>query len=240
MSTTNQLSAAQLSQAQNQLRHTSLFNHLEFSSIAAITDHLALVTLSEGEVLFSQRQRAKYLYLLCSGKITLSRSSPTGSEKVIELVAPGSTFAEAVVFSRSRHYPVKATALVDSTVWSIDAEHYIGLLRQSTDACFAVMHKLSDMLFEDIAEIERLTLHSASERFIAYLLQHIQPGTKGRAVVKLDAPKRIIASRLSIAPATFSRSLAKLSRDGLLEVHDSDIHIRNVGVLQAHMTKVSF
>lgn len=83
-----------------------------------------------------------------------------------------------------------------------------------------------------------MTLHTATSRFITYLLSQVEPGTEGRVVIQLEAPKGIIASRLSIVPATFSRSLAKLSRDGLLEVHDAEIHILDVNALQALTTQV--
>jgi CRP-like cAMP-binding protein len=34
-----------------------------------------------------------------------------GDEKVIELISPGSTFAEALMLSEKRVYPVRATAI---------------------------------------------------------------------------------------------------------------------------------
>jgi CRP-like cAMP-binding protein len=154
------------------------------------------------------------------------------------LIDAGNTFAEAVMFSRRNQYPVTATALADSSVWCIDAEQFRNLLRQSTDACFAVLSRVTDRLYEQVAEIERLTLHTATSRFVSYLLTRIEPDASGRVVVRLEAPKSIIASRLSIVPETFSRSLAKLSREGLLEVHDSEIHLLDIGALKQQTADV--
>ncbi len=131
-----------------------------------------------------------------------------------------------------------ASALAESSVWSIDAEQYLELLRNSTEACFAILGRVTNRLFDQVAEVERLTLHTATSRFVAYLLTKTDSGATGRVVVRLEAPKSIIASRLSIVPATFSRSLAKLSRDGLLEVHDSEIHLLDVDALQEYTTEV--
>ena len=238
MAVFTQLTPMQKERARNQLMRTTLFGCMDSSAIDDIISHITLTTLAEGEVLFRQEQPARHVFLLSVGHLKLFRTASSGSEKVIGLIEPGSTVAEAVIFSQRKQYPVTASALAESSVWSIDAEQYLALLRTSTEACFAILSCVTGRLFEQVAEIERLTLHTATSRFVAYLLTKTESRATGRVVVRLEAPKSIIASRLSIVPATFSRSLAKLSRDGLLEVHDSEIHLLDVVALQEYTTDV--
>jgi CRP-like cAMP-binding protein len=226
------LTTVQEELARTQLQDTVLFGGLDACSLEVIVNHTTLASLVAGEVLFRQDQPANHVYLLSSGRLKLSRSSSKRRERVVKLVGEGHTFSEAVLFSRRKQYPVTATALIESRVWSIDAEQYRNVLQHSTDACFAALSCISDRLYEQFAEIESLTLHTATSRFIAYLLKHAEPGAAGRAIVRLEAPKNVIASRLAIVPATFSRSLAALSRDGLLEVHDTDIYLLNTDALK--------
>ncbi len=238
MAVYTQLTTMQKERARDQLERTALFGCMDSAAIADIVSHITLTTLAEGEVLFRQDQPARHVFLLSVGQLKVFRTGLNGSEKVMGLIEPGNTFAEAVIFSQRKQYPVTASALAESSVWSIDAEQYLKLLQSSTEACFAILGRVTNRLFEQVAEVERLTLHTATSRFVAYLLTKTESGATGRVVVRLEAPKSIIASRLSIVPATFSRSLAKLSRDGLLEVHDSEIHLLDVGALHEYTTDV--
>ena len=193
-----------------------------------------LVELAENDRLFEQQQPAREIFLLRSGQVKLALISPEGHEKVIDLISPGVTFAEAVMFSGSPVYPVTATALVVSQVWCIDAATYEGILRQSTDACFAVMAQMSRRLHWQIAELDRLTLHNAAFRVVAYLLEQLPSTHLAAAVVQLDTPKHVIASRLSVTPETLSRTFAKLSREGYLDIVDNSVTVHDIDKLRAY------
>jgi len=131
---------------------------------------------------------------------------------------------------------VTATALLVSRVLCFDTSTYAGILRQSTDACFAVMAQMSRRLHWQIAEIDRLTLHSATFRVVAYLLDQVPSTDFGASRVQLNTPKHVIASRLSMTPETLSRTFSKLCRDGLMEVDDNGLVLKDVGRLR-HFSK---
>lgn len=227
------LSDLQRLRAISQLNSAVLFAGLDENSVEAIVDQMRLVLLQDGETLFSQGEPARSIFLLSTGQVKLARRRPNGAEKVISLVTPGNTFAEAVMFSRGRVYPVDAEAITASTVWAVNGEHYCSVLQQSTDACFSVLKRLTERLHEQVADIERLSLHTASARLIAYLLGELPAGHTGsRARIRLTAPKNVIASRLSIVPATFSRTLAKLTRDDLLLVREREIELLDIPALR--------
>ena len=92
--------------------------------------------LDDGEALFEQGDPAKRFYLLLRGQIKLFRLSPAGNEKVVDIVVPGGTFAEALMFLEQPLCPVGAVALQASEVVSIDATDFVGMLRESIDTCF--------------------------------------------------------------------------------------------------------
>lgn len=231
----SRLSAIQRESALSQLKAAILFSGLEESSLQGIVNHMSLVLLQDGETLFLQGEPAGSVFLLSTGQIKLARRRPNGAEKIISLITPGNTFAEAVMFARTRVYPVNAEAISASTVWGINAEHYCNELQQSTQACFSVLKRMTERLHEQVADIERLSLHTASSRLIAYLLAELPSGFTGeRAVIRLQAPKNVIASRLSIVPATFSRTLAKLSREGLLGIREHEIELLDIDAMRLY------
>ena len=228
------LSEEQLADAQKNLRQCLLFSGLDDEPLGEILSRTRFVTLEENDMLFEQQQAAREIFLLRSGQIKLALISPEGHEKVIDLISPGGSFAEAILFAGRPVYPVTATALLRSQVWGIDAATYEGILRQSNDACFAIMAQMSRRLHWQIAEIDRLTLHNAAFRVVAYLLDQL-PGTHlASAEIRLDTPKHVIASRLSITPETLSRTFAKLSRDGYIDIADNSIRVNDIEKLRAY------
>jgi CRP-like cAMP-binding protein len=209
-----------------------LFSELSDDEIDTILQHSRIVELQDGETLFEQQQPATEFFLLELGQIKLARCSPDGNEKIIDLISPGGTFAEALMFARQPVYPVNAVAITTSRVLCFDAKTYSSILHQSTDACFAVMAQMSRRLHQQIAEIDRLTLHSATFRVACYLLDQLPSTQLGVSEVRLATPKHVIAARLSVTPETLSRSFAKLSREGLIEVHDNAVILNDVGRLR--------
>ncbi|MEZ5540849.1 MAG: Crp/Fnr family transcriptional regulator [Pseudomonadota bacterium] len=230
-----QLTPEQRSDAQVCLRRCVLFARLPEDQFDQILDHTRLVILQEGEVLFEQRQPAKDIFLQRSGQVKLALVSPEGHEKVIDLISPGGSFAEALMFAGAPIYPVSATALVSSSVWGVNAATYASILRQSTDACFGVMTQMSRRLHWQIAEIDRLTLHNAAFRLIAYLLDQVPSTDLGTSTIHLDTPKHVIASRLSITPETLSRTFAKLAKEGFLEIQDNAVDIHDIERLREYV-----
>ncbi len=214
------------------MRKSVLFGELDDGQLDTIVRHTQVASLEEGQVLFEQERPASEIFMLESGQIKLARISPEGHEKVIDLITPGGTFAEAIMFSRQQQYPVTATALQDSQVLCFDAKTYIEILHQSTEACFAIMAQMSCRLHWQIAEIDRLTLHNATFRVVAYLLDQVPSTDRGMSRVQLNIPKHVIASRLSMTPETLSRTFSKLNRDGLIEIDDSGMVLRDVGQLR--------
>ncbi|MCP5150690.1 MAG: Crp/Fnr family transcriptional regulator [Ectothiorhodospiraceae bacterium] len=215
------------------LRRIHLFDGMDDPQIEVIRRTMRVRLLDDGERLFDFGQPPMHFFFLRQGQVKLFRTSADGSEKIIEIIRPGETFAEAVMFMRRRvGYPVSAEAIAPSVVWAFDSEAMIGLLRDSVDTCFRLMASLSVRLRQQIDEIDRLTLHDATYRVVSFLLDQVPETTRPGTEVHLTMPKNVLASRLAIQPETFSRILARLSRAGLLRVQRSDIVLEDLGRLQ--------
>ena len=212
-----------------------LFGNLEPAQLDTLLQHTRSAVLEEGQVLFEQQRPANEIFMLQAGQVKLMRISSEGQEKVIDLISPGNTFAEAIMFSRISVYPVTAAALCASKLLCFDANTYADILHQSTDACFSIMAHLSRRQHWLIGEIDRLTLHNATFRIIAYLLDQIPSTHLGTSEVNLNTPKHVIASRLSMTPETLSRTLSKLSRDGLINISEQSIILKDVGQLRGYV-----
>lgn len=190
------------------------------------------IQISENTYLFRQSDDFTRIYLLVSGSIKLMRLAASGQEKVIEIVRPGQTFAEAVMFAGGTKYPVTAEALSDSVLVGIDADKYLELFYQSNQLCISMLGSLSRRLHWMINEVDRLTLHNATFRLVDYILTQVKENGHKSNGIKLSAPKNVIASRLSIKPETLSRTLRNLVSDNLITLSKGNIEILDIEKLQ--------
>jgi CRP-like cAMP-binding protein len=212
----------------DELKTAPLLAGLSHDQLDRVSRHAVRVVLGAEQLLFSQGDPAERFYLVLKGQIQLFRLSPGGAEKVIELVSPGQTFAEALMFLNAPRYPVCAGALAASELLSLDARDFSQMLRESVDTCFLMLGSLSQRLRGLIGEIDNLTMHTASSRVARYLLAKVPPE---RQSLKLDVRKGVLASRLSIQPETFSRVMKELAGRGIIEVHGAQVTILDRAVL---------
>lgn len=216
-----------------ELRRAPLFAEMDERHLRELAAGAQALRLEAGETLFRHGDPAERFFYLREGLIKLFRLSPDGDEKIIELIKPGETFAEAVMFMGTRgRYPVNAEAVNESRLLAFDQKMFLGLLRGSPEACFGLLASMSRRLHMLVNQIESLTLQNATYRLVAYLLEQIPRDVTASPEVVLTTPKGVIASRLAIQPETLSRILARLRQGGLIEVHGNHITVRNVEALR--------
>jgi CRP-like cAMP-binding protein len=207
------------------LRESYLFAKLDDEQIHRVEAMSRRMTLHDRQMLFHAGDRAEHFFLVTKGQIKLYRLALNGNEKVIEIISPGHTFAEALMFGENPHYPVSATAIGSVELLAFDNAAFIKLLRESVDTCFRLMGDMSKRLKLLIKEIDDLTLQSASGRVAGYLWGcWSQAKTQGNSF-NLNVPKGVLASRLSVKPETFSRILHDFTTQGLILVDGSNIRV---------------
>lgn len=216
-----------------ELRRAYLFAEMSEPHLQTLIKTMHEVRLNAGDALFRHSQPAERFFFLREGLIKLFRLSPEGDEKIIEIMRPGETFAEAVMFMGAKgRYPVNAEAVSESRVYAFDQKSFLNLLSESSDASLGLLASMSRRLHMLVNQIESLTLQNATYRLVAYLLEEIPRDVKTSPEVQLTTPKGVIASRLAIQPETLSRILAKLREAALIEVQGNHITIRDVQALR--------
>jgi len=217
-----------------ELRHVPVLAALSDEQLERVRRTARLVELVEGEHLFEHGQKAERFFVVREGRLKLYRLSPEGDEKVIEIIRPGQSFAEAVMFMEGKRYPVSAQALARSELVAFDNATFLQILRESVDTCFRVMAAMSMRLRARVNEIEALALQNATLRLVNYLLGELPENADETAEIRLPAPKNVIASRLSVQPETLSRILHQLSDKGLITVHGRTITIHDIPALRRY------
>jgi len=218
----------------DEIRNLHLFSSLEEKQLDQVCETASVVKLDTHQNLFFQGETATHFYLLLSGQVKLYLLSPEGEEKIIDIIQPQQFFAEAVMFMDGQRYPVNATALVESEVLAFENRRYRSIIEETPEVALAVLSDLSRRMHFMLNEIDRLALHTATYRFVYYLL-NIAGAMEDQ--IDLAISKQTIASQLSIKPETLSRILRQLKSEGVVEADGRQIKILDREALQELLLK---
>jgi CRP-like cAMP-binding protein len=216
-----------------ELRQAYLFADADDAELARLCRHMQPLSAHHGETLFRHGQPATRFFFVRRGQVKLFRVSPDGHEKIIEIIRPGQTFAEAVMFMGTEgRYPVNGEAITDCELFAFDQQTFLQVLRDSHDIGLGMLASMSRRLHMLVNQIDSLTLQNATYRVVMYLLELAPREARPGADIDLAVPKSALASRLAIQPETFSRLLARLRDQGLIEIHGQHVILRDVSGLR--------
>ncbi len=204
------------------LRRIPLFASLDDDELATVAQGTHRHRLKRGEILFQKGDPSLGFYYLVDGQMKLALLAPDGHERVLELIHPGMTFGEAVMFIE-RPFPAYAEALRDSTLLFIPRAPLLAAIRGNPGLALKLLAGLSVRLHGMVREIEALSTRSAMQRVIGYLLA--DHGNDAPDTLPLPASKALIASRLNLTPETFSRVLHDLQERELIAVDGRTIRL---------------
>jgi CRP-like cAMP-binding protein len=213
-----------------------LFADLSPPEIARLAEGCQMRRFDRGEMVFRIGEPCEAFHVVVTGRIKLFVLSPAGQEKVIELVAPGHSFAEALMFLE-KPCLVNAQALADSLLLTVHRHSVMDELQRDPRFALRMLAGLSRRLHGLVHDVQAYALQNGVQRVIGYLLRDQEPGaTPGDEVrtVSLPVSKATVASRLSLTPEYFSRVLRELEEARLIEVDKRDIRILDVARLAAY------
>jgi CRP-like cAMP-binding protein len=216
------------------IRSHYLFSGLTDGEFDALAAEVLVESYDKGEILFHRGDTADAFFFIESGQIELSLISHDGQKKIVEVIAHGRTVAEAIIFMAEARFPVSAEALSDSVVYRIPNNAYRDLLQDNSNACMRLLSDVCYHLHQRVREIELLTIQNARSRLASYLIDHVVETDDDEATVRLDLPRHVVASRLSITPETLSRLLRTMSDDGILTVDDRLVFVHSLARLRPY------
>lgn len=219
------------------LANMPIFSEMSAQETARIAAGTYALRVDKGERIFHHGDPCTGFHVVVYGEVKLGFTSPQGGEKVVEIVGPGQSFGEALMFLE-RPYIVSAHALADSMLLHVSRNVVFDEL--ASDPVFArkMLSGLSLRLHGLVRDVEAYSLRSSAERVIGYLLHgDADPfdASGPRERVRLLSVKGVLASRLNMTPEHFSRVLHDLSAAGLIEVEGKSVRILDHERLRNHI-----
>lgn len=213
------------------LARLPLFSDVTPEEIGRIAEGTTEQQFDRGHNVFMRGDPCKGFHVVVYGQVKLFFTSIDGDEKVVELIGPGQSFGEALMFM-DKAYIVSAQAVSDTLLLQVSKQTVLDELGRNPQFARRMLAGLSRRLHGLISDVESYTLRSAMQRVIGYLLKD-DDVTDGHRVT-LAASKKLIASRLNLTPEHFSRVLHDLTAHGLIAVDGRDVTILDLARLRAY------
>lgn len=217
------------------LSRLPLFSDLDAEHRERLASGCRLRRVARGDIVLRVGDPCDAFHVVVVGQVKLFMLSPSGQEKVVELIAQGGSFAEALMFL-GKPCVVNAQALADSLLLSVQRSVVMEELSRDDRFALRMLAGLSRRLHGLVQDVQAYALQNGVQRVIGYLLRDQEPdeGSAGLVTVSLPVSKVTVASRLSLTPEYFSRVLRELETAALIEVDGRDIRIPDVRRLAAY------
>lgn len=215
------------------LANLPMFSETSPEEVGRIAAGTQALRIEKGEPIFHHGDPCNGFHIVVYGQVKIGFTSPQGGEKVVEIVGPGQSFGEALMFLE-RSYIVSAHALADTML--LHVSRHVVFDELSRDPVFArkMLSGLALRLHGLVRDVEAYSLRSSAERVIGYLLRGDGEGAAHGEPVLLLSGKGVLASRLNMTPEHFSRVLHDLSAAGLISVEGKSIRILDAERLRTH------
>ena len=216
------------------LKNLPLFRDLSAQEVERVAASTSQMRVSTGGIVFRKGDSCAGFHIIVYGQVKLAFGASDGSEKVVDILGPGNSFGEAVMFL-DRPYAVFAEALSDSLLLHVGKAAILQELEHSQDFARRMLGGLAQRLHRIVGDLEGYAMKTGTQRVIGFLLRDVACGQTGpRTEVTLPATKGVIASRLSITREHFSRILHELSVAGLIKVSGRSIRFLDLDRLRQY------
>jgi CRP/FNR family transcriptional regulator, dissimilatory nitrate respiration regulator len=216
-----------MSEAREILDHCPLFSRVDDDRKEILIGISQVQNVAKGTLLFRQGDHCRAMYVVGSGQARVFQLNPNGKEHTLYLASPGKTFAEIAAID-GLPYPANAESITACRLLAIDAEGMGYRLETDHLLCRQVMLGMAMWVRHTVALLEDVVLRDAVGRLSHHLLQlPVQD-----QAAQLPASNLHIAKLLNLTPETFSRSLRRLSDQGLISVQGRQVRLHDRDTLE--------
>lgn len=195
-----------------------------------------VVELERTQTLFRQMDPASHVFVVLEGLIRLSVSSVNGTDVVVSIFHPGTSFAEALAFGRSC-YPVTASGLVRSRVLAVPNDAVLDQLNMNPAAMTALLSAAYAHLHQLVQQVQSLKSSTGFERLAQYVYSLLETTDGNSAEIPYE--KQALAGLLGMTPESLSRAFRRLEEYGVT-IYGHQVVRVNDSRLQNYIASLSY
>lgn len=219
----------------NELQNNFLFKGINSEKLKDIYKETKyhINKYDKGEIIAHEEDGCNTVGLILEGAIELQRIYPSGKYIVLNKLAVGDVFGEAIIFSKQGNYPATVVALNKCSILYIDKIDMLELFSREKRVLENFLEILSNKVLMLNSKIKNISFKNVKHRVINYILESMK--LQHSSVVKLKENKEGIAAALGIPRPSLSRELINLRDMGYIDFDRSNIKILDLDALEEEM-----
>ncbi len=197
------------------LRAIPLFDGVGDIDIEAVASLLIERRFPKNKTIVEEGMPGDYMYIVCDGRVKVTKLSGDGREKILEMLGSGSFFGElSLLDGAPRSASVKA--LTETRMLALSRSDFLAQLRRSPDLAMALIQELTARLRQMDDQASSLSFQRVQERTQGLLVRlATDPGSEGhRATPALTHQQ--IADMIGTSRETVTRVIKALKLEGWL------------------------
>ena len=215
------------------------FCGMEAPSIATLERIKFTAMYPKGSLLFVEGEKARGVFVLCSGKVKLTTSSSEGRTLIVRIVQAGEVLGASAVLL-ARPYEMSAETLEPCQVNFIRTEEFMAWIQNDRSAMMSVARQLSGDYYAAQREIRSFGLaHTTTEKLARLVLDWCdETGEKTEKGIRLKVllTHEEIAQMIGTTRETVTRLLTALRTRKVIDVKGSTMNVVRVDALEAMVT----
>lgn len=207
------------------LRETPLFSHFSDEELTTLLKNpsVLLKDYSKEETIFFEGDNCTSVSVVISGEIHIEQNNALGSTLNIAKLYPKNLFAENIIFSNKKTYPVDVVSFTNSTILHISTSVMTKLLMSNESFLINFLKDLSNKSLALSNKIRQLNTKSLRERISSFLLSQIK--IQNSLTIHLNSTKEELSKTFGVTRPSFSRELINMKKDGIISYDRKTITI---------------
>ncbi len=221
------------------LQKAAIFADLSEKELSFLAERTVPHDFTAGQIVFSEGEPCKGLYVVESGAVKIFKASASGREQVLAIEGPGGSVAELPVFDGGA-YPASAIAQSEARLLFVSKRDFQALCVEHPAVALKVLRVLGGRLRQLVGIIEELSFTTVRHRLAVLLLRLARrrgnPTARGVAFT-LPGSNQDLASHIGTVRELVSRNLSRLQAEGLIKMEGKTIVIPDVEALRAEVDR---
>jgi CRP-like cAMP-binding protein len=198
------------------LRYIPFFAQLDQEELAHVASMTVERHYDRGDIILLEGEMGGALHYVGSGLVKVFKTSPTGKDQVLRLIAAGNTFNDVPALDGGPN-PASASTLEPSTIYVISRAELRKLILTRPEVAEAVVKTLANALRHLVSLVEDLSLRRVAARVAKILLDQEASAREGQQVYRLTQQE--MAALAGTAREVVGRALKELEAAGAIELH---------------------
>ncbi|MCL4536394.1 MAG: cyclic nucleotide-binding domain-containing protein [Nitrospirae bacterium] len=145
------------------LKKQILLEDIEKEHLEKISEKIQILSLKKGDYAFKEKGDAKGIYLIHSGKLEISKTTPDGWKQTLTILGAGHFCGELSILENRKH-EADATAIEDTTVFLLSKEEFERI--ENDDLL------LANIILKKLAFVLSRNLRRMNEKFLNVLVNY--------------------------------------------------------------------